>query len=393
MASEMMLLTGADVFTPTRFIRGGTVLVADGEIQSVEPRTNSVPPGTRTIDLTGLKLAPGFIELHFQGVGGHDVWDGRPESMQAISRDLAGFGVTAFTSTSAYHPTEKFARLVELLQDESLYRDGARPIGIYLESPFVSEAKRGGIPSDRLRPPSVRELEPILAMARGKLRMMTVAPELPGILDVVEALLANGVRVAVGHTNATYDQTRDVIDAGARHATHLWNAMTPFGHREPGAAGAVLLDERVGIELILDGIHLHPATIEMSLRLKGPEKSSIITDAVKAAGMPDGDYRFGDGERIVHVRGGAPRLDDGRLAGSTLTMDRAVANMVHVVGRPELEAVRMATLSPAQALGIDDRKGRIEPGWDADLVVLDEAYSVVGTMVAGEFVYRAKGRL
>lgn len=346
------------------------------------------PAGTELIDCKGLRITPGLIDLHFQGIMGHDVWEMSAEAMRAISTELSRFGVTSFLVTTAFYGGEKLARQVELVGEESLYA-GAGALGVYLESPFISAAKRGGIPEDVVSRPSVEALGEIIEAARGKLRMMTVAPEAPGNVEVIEELVKNGIVAAIGHTNATYEETVRAIEAGARHATHLFNAMSGMHQREPGAATAALLDERVTVEQILDGIHVHPAMVELAVRLKGPERVVIITDAVKAAGLSDGDYVYGDRKRTVRVRDGAPRLEDGRLAGSSLTMDRAVRNMMEKVGRSAGEAVRMATTTPAEVLGLGGRKGRVAAGYDADLTVFDEEWSVRATMVSGRIVYRA----
>ena len=386
MSNTPVLLKGADILTPTEVLPGSSALIVEGCIKQIGPESEELPAGTQVLDITGHILTPGLIDLHFQGLMGHDVWDSTPDAMRSISSDLARFGVTSFMCTSSFWPDDKFDTLVSLLQDDSLYA-GARPQGLYLEGPFVSADKRGGIPADRLHAPSARYLDKVVKAAHGKLRIMTVAPELPGIMDIIAALTEIDVTVAIGHTNATYEQTVKAIDAGASHVTHLFNAMSPLHHREPGASVALLMDDRITVEQILDGIHIHPACIDMVIKLKGPERVAIVTDSIKAAGLQDGDYLFGDGVRVVHVRDGAPRLDDGRLAGSSLTMNRAVRNMVRMVGRGPLEAVRMATLTPATVMGLADRKGRIEPGYDADLVVFDEDWRVRATMIAGEFVF------
>ena len=386
MSRGPILFTGAEVFTPEQALTDASVLVIDGRVEAVAPEIAQTPSGTQVMNLHGLRLTPGLIDLHVQGLCGHDMWDENPDAMRAMSSDMTRFGVTSFLCTSSFYPGARFDAIMTMLEDTSLHV-GARPRGLYLESPFVSEVKRGGIPAERITPPSRALLDKIIKISHGKLRIMTVAPELPGILDVIEGLKRNGVTAAIGHTNATFDETTRAIDAGASHATHLFNAMSPINHREPGAPSALLLDDRVTVELILDGIHIHPALIDMTVRLKGTQGAAIVTDAIKAAGLADGDYLFGDGVRQVKVRNGAPRLADGRLAGSSLTMNRAVRNMVEMVGRSPVEALTMATLTPAGVLGLERSLGRVAPGYDADLVVFDEDWSVRATMISGEFVF------
>jgi N-acetylglucosamine-6-phosphate deacetylase len=299
-------------------------------------------------------------------------------------RGLVRFGVTSFQVTTTFE-RERFRRVVELTRR---YPGGAEPLGIYLEGPFISEAKRGAIPRGLVSSPAADLLEEILERADGKLRMMAVAPERPDARAVAERLQNAGVRVAIGHTDATFEETQAFLPF-ASNVTHCFNAMRGFHHRDPGAVGAVLLADGLPVELIADGVHVHPAALQLALRLKGPGAVSLVTDAIQAAGLPDGEFRSHRHGETIRIVNGESRLADGTLAGSTLTMDRAVRNMPKFTGAPLAEAVLMATLTPARATGTDDRKGTLAPGKDADLVLFSGEMTVVATVVGGTVVFRA----
>jgi len=387
MSNKPVLLKGAEVFTGEGPAHVGSVRIEQGKIVAVGAGLKA--EGAEVVDLKGVRLTPGMIDLHFQGVFGHDIWEKTPESYRFMSKKLAEFGVTGFMVTTMYHGVDELGVMADLLAEKGLY-EGAQALGIYMESPFVNEVKRGGIALEALRAPSVEKLEAIIRAARGTLKMMTVAPELPGALKIIGELAAQDIVPAVGHTNASYEETAAAIEAGARHATHLMNAMSPLHHREPGAVAALLLDERVSVEVIVDKIHIHPGMVRLAWLLKGVEKMAIITDSVKAAGLEDGDYMFGDSTRLVRMKDGAPRLADGTLAGSSLTLDRGLVNTMEMTGCQAWEAGARATRTPAEVLGLGERKGRIAAGYDADLVVFDEGWRVRGTMIGGRMVYEKK---
>jgi N-acetylglucosamine-6-phosphate deacetylase len=299
-------------------------------------------------------------------------------------RGLARFGVTSFQVTTTFEAA-RFPRVVELTRQ---YPGGAQPLGIYLEGPFISQAKRGAIPPGLVSGPAADLLEEILEVGEGTLAMMAVAAERSDARGVAERLQKAGVRVALGHTDATFEEAQRFLPFAA-NVTHCFNAMRGFQHRDPGTVGAVLLAEGLPVELIADGVHVHPAALQLALRLKGPEAVSLITDAIQAAGLPDGEFRSHRHGETIRIVNGESRLADGTLAGSTLTMDRAVANMVKFTGVPLLEAVRMATLTPARAAGADKQKGSLAPGKHADLVLFSEGVKVAATVVRGEVVFRA----
>ncbi len=375
--------THVRVITPETEIPDGTVLVAEGRI--LHAGVGAPPDSVSAWDLRGLTVAPGFIDLHVHGGGGFSLAEGDPEQIREYARWAAAGGVTGFLVTLL--PDER-RRLVEYVESAANACDGeiggARPLGINLEGPFLNALRCGALDPDVLRPADVAELREYLLAARGLLRIMTIAPELPGAAAIAEAVGA-GVAVALGHSDATYDEAMRAFSLGVGHVTHCFNAMRPFHQREPGCLGAALNAHDVTAELIADGVHVHPAAMEMLLRLKGVEKTVLITDAIAVAGIGDGEFEL-QGAR-VEVKDGVARRADGRLGGSTATMDAMVRNAARWLAVSEAEAIRMATLNPASVIGVADRKGRIAPGYDADLVVLSPELNVEMTFIAGEMVY------
>jgi N-acetylglucosamine-6-phosphate deacetylase len=372
------------VITPETEIADGTVAFAEGRI--LHAGAGPPPDGVPTWDLRGLTVAPGFIDLHVHGGGGCSLAEGDPEQMRGYARWAASSGVTGFLVTLL--PDER-QWLVEHIESAVKAFDGdnggARPLGVNLEGPFLNPLRGGALDPNVLRPADVAELRQYLLAARGLLRIMTIAPELPGAPAVIAEAVEAGVAVALGHSDATYDEAMRAFSLGVRHVTHCFNAMRPFHQREPGCLGAALNAGEVTAELIADGVHVHLAAMEMLLRLKGVEKTVLITDAIPLAGIGDGEFEL-QGAR-VEVKDGAARRGDGALAGSTATMDAMVRNAAAWLPVSEAEAIRMATLNPASVIGMADRKGRIASGYDADLVVLSPELRVEMTFVGGELVY------
>jgi len=368
------LITNGTVITPTDEIPGGWVLVEDDRIAGVGQ--GGAPPADKTIDAAGCTVAPGFIDLHAQGFRGYDLWDPSDEGFLGATRQMASTGVTACQASC--RPTEAVCRTMRPRIGRS--DGGCRVMGLYFEVPFISPAKRGAIPPAYVEPPSREAADRILDASRGILSMVTIAPEQPGALDVIPLFRAargsaGPVVCALGHTSATYDEAVAGFDAGITHCTHLYNAMTGLHHREPGAVGALLARPQVSVEIVCDGVHLHPAAVRVAVACKGASKTCLITDCVSG--------------RDRQVVDGAPRLADGTIAGSVLSMDRAVANVQRFAGVSLREAVEMATLSPARVIGLDASKGLLEAGKDADVVIFDDAVNVCLTMIGGQVVYEA----
>src|SRR5215470_13051285 len=378
------LISAARLMTPTEWIEGPRVLVEDGRISAVAPRESlPVPAGARELDFGGMILAPGLIDVHVHGGAGHDVMETDTGALEAIERHMASHGVTSYLATTVTAPHNLILRSLEHLGKYIKQHSGiprAVPLGIHLEGPFISHAKRGVHPPESLVEPTPQKLDAFWNASAGALRMMTVAPELPGAVETIRHACKLGIISSVGHSDANFADTEAAIAAGATHATHTFNAMRALDHREPGILGAVLSNDRITADVIADGIHLHPSVVSLFLRSKGYERSILITDAMSAAGMPDGKYQLGALE--VEVRDGRCEVK-GKLAGSALTLDRAVRNVVSFAGWTLQQALRLATLNPARLLGLDKERGKLAKGHVADMVVLTANGDVAKTIVAG----------
>ena len=381
--TEPTIIMG-DIVTPQELIPGGHVVVEDRKIAGVgagEPDASG-----RVLDFRGRLVAPGFVDIHVHGGGGQDVMDASPEDLDRLSLFLAAGGVTSFLATTYTAPHRRMLAATRNVRDAiEGGTEGAEVLGVHMEGPYIDPAWCGAQDRRYIRRPQTEELEEVHREARGYLKMVTLAPEVEGALDAIGWLSARGVVPAAGHTDATYGEAMAGIDAGLRHASHLFNAMRPLHHREPGVAGAALWDGRVSVELIADGIHLHPATLGLAARLKGPGATALISDAIAPAGLPEGEYEFG-GVKVT-VEKGRCLLKSGSLAGSVMRLCEAVGNMVGLVGFSPEAAVEMASSTPARIAGVADRKGRLAPGMDADITVLDGEFSVLLTMVGGRVVY------
>ena len=380
-------ITAAALLTPQESVER-PVLVLDGHVvREVFSRGNrEIPQNCKVIDFGDDVLAPGFIDIHIHGGGGHDVMESDPEALPAVEALIAKHGVCSYFPTTVTAPLEGTLRSLDQLAraietgNESRSAVGARPLGIHLEGPFISHDRRGVHPPADLLPPTMSAFERFWEAARGQIRLMTIAPELPGALEVIAAAAARGICVSLGHSDADYETTRAAIDAGASHATHTFNAMRPLSHRDPGIVGAVLTDDRISADIIADGIHLDPAIVKLFLQSKGPDKAVLISDATAATGMPDGRYRLGALE--VEVNDGKC-LSNGRLAGSVLTLDRAVRNGMHFAEWSLSAMVRAVTINPARitkAKGV----GVLQTGSRADFVVLNRAGDVKRTVIGGK---------
>ena len=382
------LIYSGILLTPTERIEGGWLLVDGEKIAAVGQ--GAPPAAERRIDAAGRFIAPGFIDLHAQGFRGYDLWDAADEDFLGATRQMAATGVTA--AQASVDATEEVCRIMRPRIGRSSphptplprrgegehLAGGTRLVGLYFEMPFVSPAKHGAIPLECIHPPSIDLARRILEWSRGILTMITIAPELPGVLEIVRLFRSAAgpwgpVVVALGHTSAKYEQAVAGIAAGMMHCTHLYNAMPAMQHREPGPVGALLTDPNISVEIICDGVHLHPAAVRVAIACKGAAKTCLITDCVSG--------------RRGKIIGGAPRLEDGTIAGSILSMDRAVANVMKFAGVSLDQAVEMATLSPARAVGCDRVKGSLAPGKDADVILFDAGVNVSLTMIGGEVVY------
>ena len=387
--SRILALTHARLITPFRVAHDHTLVIQDGKIVRMGLTSElEVPPDARTEDVSGLTVAPGFVDLHVHGGAGHDFTDPDGDSLDAICAYHASHGTTSLLATLALTERGEFLRRIERLS-EAYYAGTGRGVlkGIHLEGPFVSPEISGALNPEFIWPASMDNWRELERVAGGVLKLMTIAPELPGALEVMRTAARRGVALAIAHSKAPYERIEEAIDNGLTQVTHIFNAMDPMHHRKPGVIVAAFLCNELKVHLIADGHHVHPAVMRLLLKIKGPSGIALITDAVRASGMPDGEYEFTGRKITVHE--GTVRLPDGRLAGSTLTMEQAVRVMVEQAGAPLTDAIRMASLSGARVLGLDHDKGVVAVGKDADLVVLDDAYRVRMTIVNGEVIYRA----
>lgn len=369
------VLAGARVVLPTGIVDGGRVSVEGTRI------AGSAPEGAEILDVSGHWLVPGFVDMHNHGGGGAS-FSGSADDVLTAVRAHRAHGTTTVVASTVTDDMGVLAKQAGLLSELAEQGDIA---GIHFEGPFISPCRKGAHSESLLRDPDPAEVRKLIEAARGRAKMMTLAAELPGGIDSVRLLADHGVIAAIGHTDATYEQTVRAIDAGATVATHLFNAMPVLGHRSPGPIAALLEDERITVELINDGVHLHQAALELAFHHAGAARVAFITDAMDAAGSGDGRYMLGPLE--VEVADGVARLvEGGSIAGSTLTLDRAFQRAVTVDGLRVEDAVAALSANPARLLGLDDRVGSLEPGKDADLVLLDEDFGLRGVMRHGEWV-------
>jgi N-acetylglucosamine-6-phosphate deacetylase len=375
-------------FTPFEEISDAVIVIQGSKISAVGQRGKvDLPRAMREINAGGKTVVPGFVDVHIHGAGGHDVMEGTREALDIITATVAAHGTTSMVATtvtaSEKETRDSVAGIAHFILNASQYpaRElAAEILGIHFEGPFISPARRGVHPAKWIVPPSSELLAQLLGEARGTAQILTLAPELPGALDLISAARRAGLVVSLGHTDATYEQALAAIEAGASHAAHVFNAMRPFSHRGTGVIGAVLTSPKVSAELIADGVHVDEAAMRMLVELKTPERVILVSDGISATGMPDGKYQLGMFE--VKVTGGVARNAESKLAGSTLTLDRALRNIV-ALGVPLPSALRMVTANPARQIGLGTRKGVLAPGADADLVFLDEKLEVSGVMTRG----------
>ena len=381
---QRTVLTGARVVLPSG-ISTDAALTVEGTRIAGTATGGSAGAGDAVRDLSGCWIVPGFVDLHLHGGGGASFSTGTAEEALTVIRTHRAHGTTTMLASTVTGDLDDLARQAAVLSE--LAEDGELA-GVHFEGPFISPHRCGAHQPSLLRDPDPADVRKLIDAARGTARMMTLAPELPGGLESVRLLADSGVLAAVGHTDSTYEATRDAVEAGATVATHLFNAMPSLLHREPGPVAALLEDERITVELIDDGTHLHPAMLQLAFRRAGADRVAFITDAMSAAGMSDGRYALGPME--VEVKDGVARISDGptagSIAGSTLTLDHAFRRAVTVDGLGVDQAVRALSTTPARVLGLEHRVGSLEAGKDADLVVLDADFRLRGVMRRGAWV-------
>jgi N-acetylglucosamine-6-phosphate deacetylase len=394
----MIVLSAHRLYTPQEEIQNPLLFITDGFISAVSSRTQQeIPKNATVIDLAkdGLAdaiLAPGFLDIHMHGGAGIDVMRASHAQLPHLNKFLTTHGVTGYFPTTVAAPLDETCRALQRLADAIEAAQGsppgngeavqARPLAIHLEGPFLSHKRRGVHPPEYLVEPTLQVFDRLWQAARGHVSMMTIAPELPGALDVIAEAARRKVCVSIGHSDAALEAARAGVHAGARHATHTFNAMRPLDHRDPGILGEVLTDPQLSADIIVDGIHVAPAVVQIFLRAMGLDRSVLITDATAAAGMPDGIYQLGPIQVVVKD---GKCTNNGNLAGSVLTMDRAVRNVIQFAGWTLRHAVSAATLNAARAAGLPQGHGVIAPGAEANVVVLNRDGEVRKTMVRGHF--------
>ncbi len=380
------------LYTPVEEIQNPLLVVEDGRIAQISSRAaNEIPGHTSVVDFGDAVLAPGFVDLHIHGGAGLDLMQAQLSELPRLGAFLAAHGVTGYFATTVAAPLDatcaslgRLADAIEMAADDSIANGGdaalARPLGIHLEGPFLSHKRRGVHPPENLVTPTIEIFERLWQAARGHVSMLTIAPEIPGALEVIAEAARRKVCVSIGHSDAEMPVAQEAVRAGANHATHTFNAMRPLDHRSPGIIGEVLSNDQLSADIIVDGIHVAPAVVKVFLRAKGRERAVLITDAISATGMPDGRYRLGPIE--VDVKDGMC-TSGGSLAGSVLTMDRAVRNVTKFSEWSLRDAVQAASLNPARAAGLASHHGMLAPGADATFTVLNPAGEVLKTVVRG----------
>lgn len=361
-------------------IARGDLLICEGVIERIA--SSILQKNATCIDAEGFYIVPGFIDLHIHGAAGCDFLDGTVEAVDRILNHALAHGTTTLLSTVLTAPIEEMRRAMQVV----LAASDIRIAGIYVEGPFFSPAKKGAQRDLWFLPPSVELYEELTEGFQEHIKLFSLAVELPGALNLVSRIKADGITPSLAHSDATFEQAMEAIEHGLSHFTHFFNGMRGFHHRDPGAVGAALLTPGVTLELIADGVHVHPDTVKLLVKIKGIDNICLITDAIRATGLEDGEYMVGD--QKVLVREGIARLaEEDSLAGSTLTMNKAVKNMVEI-GVPLPDAIRAATLVPARVLRLEHRKGSLEIGKDADLVMLSDNLEVKMVLLEGKIAYQ-----
>lgn len=382
----LFAIRNVDIVTPFRVIPNGTIVVEGKKIAAIGKAAEvQIPEGTRTYDLDGMVLTPGYIDLLVHGGGGYGFADMSQEAVEHISQHFFQHGTTGLLASLYSKPEQDMLTDARTIAEFCRSAKDSNVWGMHLEGPFINKKWHGAMKVDYLWQPSVEGWKKLHSAGQGYIRLMTLAPELPGMGEVMRAAAKNGVVLSIGHSAATLEEVLVAIDNGAAHITHLFNAMTPFHHRQPSVVVAALLQNELKVELIADGFHVHPAVMKLIYNIKGDGGIILITDAIRASGMPDGEYTFMDQKIIVKEK--KAYLENGTLAGSTLTMEQAVKCMVELVGVPLTDAVRMASLNGAKVLGLEHKKGILAVGKDADLVVLNRNFDVHMTIYEGVVKY------
>ncbi len=361
-------------------------ILIDGKSITMIQKKIETDNSVTVIDAKSKIAIPGFIDVHIQGAGGADILDNTVEALQKMSRTLAATGTTGFLGTTVVKPIENNEHLKLAREFTNKNLGGAIMLGVHLEGPFINIKKKGGLAPDSIYESSSEKLEEILNVTNGSLKMMTIAPELKGNLDVIKELIKNNVVSSFAHSDASYEETKRGFDAGINHVTHIFNAMPPFHHRNPSPLSAIFESKAVTAQIISDGHHLHPSAVKMVYKILGQQRSVCITDGVQGIGLPDGRYTY-NGKEYDSVAGAARYLD-GTLIGSTTSLGNIAKKFKKFTGCTFEEAINSVSINPAKVLGIDNKKGSLENGKDADIVLADENFSIFMTFVEGKISFQ-----
>jgi len=385
---QVRTIQNGTLMTPFEAIPRGVVVFRDGKIVAVGRAAEvKIPKEATVIDASGRIVAPGLIDIHVHGAKGRDIMEASYEVINELAVFLSHHGTTSFLPTTVSAPQSALLDVIRAIRTAMKKgTDGAEVLGVHLEGSYISPQRSGAQDPGFIRLPSLDEFNEIWEASEGTVKIVTLAPEIKGADKLIAKLQSLGIVASVGHSNATYSEMEKAIKYGVQHVSHTFNAMRGFHHREPGVVGAVLVRDELTAELIYDNVHVHPAAAKLLVKAKGSGKVVLVTDAIHPTGMPDGKYKMGG--RGVTVTNGVCRFESRELAGSTLTMNKAVRNVMKSVGIPLQTAIRMGTINPAVVANVDQRKGSLEPGKDADIVIMDDDVNVFMTIVKGKLVYR-----
>ncbi len=385
MNSSELIIKNCRLYNKASKGKPADIVISNGRIKSVGKAAGRTA-FKNVIDAEGRTAAPGFIDVHIQGAGGADVLDNTPEALIAISKTLASVGTTSYLGTTVVKPGDGNSHLKLMKKFAYKNTGGAVLLGIHLEGPFINIKKKGGLAPDAIYAPTQEGLNEIFKAAGSALKMMTIAPEIPGSLEIIKKLVKRGVVASFAHSDANYEETIKGFQAGINHVTHIFNAMPPLHHREPGPLAAIFESKNVSVQIISDGHHLHPSIVNLVYRLVGGDRCICITDGMHGIGLPDGIYKYNG--RKYESKKGAARYLDGTLIGSTMSLGNIAFQFMKFTGCSMETAINSVTKNPAKLLGIYDRKGSLDPGKDADIVILNEDHSVYLTIINGAVVYK-----
>ncbi|WP_202711151.1 N-acetylglucosamine-6-phosphate deacetylase [Sporosalibacterium faouarense] len=372
-----------EIFHETGIVNNQYLLIENEYIKAIH---NKPKENIKVIDLGLYKAIPGLIDLHIHGANGFDVMDCSYEALNEISKYLARYGVTSFLATTLTAPLRKIKdALINVKESLDKELDGAVLLGTYLEGPYLTEKHKGAHPAEYMRSLNQEEIANLINLSNNTIKIMTVAPDKENSNQVIKYLRENNINVSIGHTNATYDETMEAFDSGANIGVHTFNGMRGLHHREPGVVGAIMNHEKAYAELIADNIHVHPSVMNILYKIKGTERICLISDCMRAGGLPDGEYMLGELEVIV--KDSIAKIETGSLAGSTLKLIDAIRNIVNATGIDIFEGIKMATLTPASVINFNHEIGSIKENKKADIAIVDNDLNVVMTIVGGKIVY------